>query len=1158
MLVIYATQRTVSKYMYEDCPLARQAAGAICFNGHANKYTGTNIPMQKCLKTPTTALFDPGVYNITWESLSDLRKDDLLALELKRQKKGASSTVGCIVSMKPHNYSVSQYIKSREVSDNVKTDAVNEELTPFVLEGYVSLNENSEEIPIKVDKGNSDCQRKYVKGQKKINYWYDRNARLRDFKPGDKVLVLFPMSGHALQARYHGPYVIESKLSDLNYFVKTPNSWFCESLCTGVIIEERNRQNELQNNDTREYHSGKTTFMSAFGSFKSKKIAIGAGVAIAGVVTIVALGLGLGLDAGNESVNINGTTNAIRHCPCEQVCAMRGNNYTCSCKDGYGLDNDGIHCLENTFNTNKTHTTMQRTLISHTQQPSVITTETTQYRNTAHQTDMHKTTLSQPWLTTPQTGKPSTIMSQTPFSSISIHQTDMTKTTMPRRTNPRSTIPQIFQSSTMTKTTLTNIPLHRTDMPETTMPKLTSPWFTTQPSTIMPQTSLPSITIQQTSMAETTTPKISHTWLTTPMTTHPSTFTPLTSPTSMHVQQTDIAETTMPKTTNLQTAWSTLQTTQPSLTALSTEQASSTSRTPLTRITEQNKEPNTSSTPIQLTMTTWPNTLVPQTQPGTNPSEAASTILRTTPKSITKDGTSLLTGSNERSSAYSTSILPQTTTFWTFFSRITTPDTSTPYGTKISSTGLYETTEGVTESVTTDELDLTTVATCPCEHMCDRIDDNWVCSCRSGYELTENLVNCTDVDECATGNATCEQNCTNTVGSYYCYCQEGMIVQDDNSSCNYDYDEVLRKSLLFYEAQRSGVLPDNNRIPWRGDSAVNDSTPDGKDLSGGYYDGKVGSVNGDHGYWGRAEDMTMDRPAYKVDEDNPGSDVVGGTAAAMAAIAFVFKDRDANYSATLVDHARELFTFADDFREKYSVSIPMAAKVYDSTGYMDEIIWAACWLYKATNEISYLDRAILLFNGESFLKPYAFGWNDVTVGYRAMLLQLTQNTDRHDASFKLGVTAKFLTEWLPGGSMPYTPKGLVFRDNWGSLRYATASAFIALTTAEAGVKTTAYRNWAKSQVDYVLGYTGRSFVVGYGVNPPVQPHHRGSSCPDEPAPCGAGYLGLAAPNPQVLYGAMVGGPGANDNYKDSRKDYFKNEVSLDFNAGFQSVVAEIS
>ena len=48
---------------------------------------------------------------------------------------------------------------------------------------------------------------------------------------------------------------------------------------------------------------------------------------------------------------------------------------------------------------------------------------------------------------------------------------------------------------------------------------------------------------------------------------------------------------------------------------------------------------------------------------------------------------------------------------------------------------------------------------------------------------------------------------------------------------NYDYKEVLEKSLLFYEAQRSGPLPDSNRIDWRSDSAVDDVPV------GGYYDG---------------------------------------------------------------------------------------------------------------------------------------------------------------------------------------------------------------------------------------------------------------------------------------------------------------------------------
>lgn len=56
------------------------------------------------------------------------------------------------------------------------------------------------------------------------------------------------------------------------------------------------------------------------------------------------------------------------------------------------------------------------------------------------------------------------------------------------------------------------------------------------------------------------------------------------------------------------------------------------------------------------------------------------------------------------------------------------------------------------------------------------------------------------------------------------------------SCAPYDYSEVLHKSILFYEAQRSGNLPENNRIPWRGDSALGDKGNDGEDLTGGWYD----------------------------------------------------------------------------------------------------------------------------------------------------------------------------------------------------------------------------------------------------------------------------------------------------------------------------------
>jgi hypothetical protein len=58
------------------------------------------------------------------------------------------------------------------------------------------------------------------------------------------------------------------------------------------------------------------------------------------------------------------------------------------------------------------------------------------------------------------------------------------------------------------------------------------------------------------------------------------------------------------------------------------------------------------------------------------------------------------------------------------------------------------------------------------------------------------------------------------------------------SAGNYNYSEVIGLSLLFYEAQRTGVLPSTNRIPWRGDSFVTDIGQNGEDLTGGYFDGK--------------------------------------------------------------------------------------------------------------------------------------------------------------------------------------------------------------------------------------------------------------------------------------------------------------------------------
>ena len=38
------------------------------------------------------------------------------------------------------------------------------------------------------------------------------------------------------------------------------------------------------------------------------------------------------------------------------------------------------------------------------------------------------------------------------------------------------------------------------------------------------------------------------------------------------------------------------------------------------------------------------------------------------------------------------------------------------------------------------------------------------------------------------------------------------------------YGEALTKTLLYFEAQRSGKLPSNQRVNWRGDSALRDGS----------------------------------------------------------------------------------------------------------------------------------------------------------------------------------------------------------------------------------------------------------------------------------------------------------------------------------------------
>lgn len=100
------------------------------------------------------------------------------------------------------------------------------------------------------------------------------------------------------------------------------------------------------------------------------------------------------------------------------------------------------------------------------------------------------------------------------------------------------------------------------------------------------------------------------------------------------------------------------------------------------------------------------------------------------------------------------------------------------------------------------------------------------------------------------------------------------------------------------------------------------------------------------------------------------------------------------------------------------------------------------------------------------------------------------------------------------------------------------------------------KNYFKSIIDYLKGENplGMSYIVGFSNTYPQQPHHRGSSCPAS-GTCDWNTFNSADPNPMILYGALVGGPSSTDTHNDARPDHESNEVTTDYNAGFQGVLA---
>nr|CAB3470187.1 unnamed protein product [Digitaria exilis] len=468
------------------------------------------------------------------------------------------------------------------------------------------------------------------------------------------------------------------------------------------------------------------------------------------------------------------------------------------------------------------------------------------------------------------------------------------------------------------------------------------------------------------------------------------------------------------------------------------------------------------------------------------------------------------------------------------------------------------------------------------------------------------------------------------------------------AAARHDYEDALHKSLLYFEAQRSGRLPHGQRVAWRDHSGLTDGLEQGVDLVGGYYDAgdhvkfglpmaftvtmlswslleygddvadagelahalesikwgtdyfikahtrpdelwaEVGDGDTDHYCWQRPEDMTTSRQAYKVDRDRPGSDVAGETAAAMAAASMVFRRHNPHYASLLLHHALQLFEFADKYRGKYDSSIAEVKSYYASvSGYHDELLWAALWLHRATGRAEYLDYVVdnaHEFGGTGWAIT-EFSWDVKYAGVQILATRLLLNgehsprhketLEKYRAKAEHYVCACLGRNANADANVERSPGGMLYVREWNNMQYVTSAAFLlsvysgylsssassdgataGVTCASGGEATAASAGevfaMARSQVDYVLGSNprGMSYLVGYGARFPARVHHRAASI--VPYKHSKEFIGCAqgfddwfvrkGANPNVVVGAIVGGPDRRDRFRDHRENYMQTEA----------------
>ena len=376
---------------------------------------------------------------------------------------------------------------------------------------------------------------------------------------------------------------------------------------------------------------------------------------------------------------------------------------------------------------------------------------------------------------------------------------------------------------------------------------------------------------------------------------------------------------------------------------------------------------------------------------------------------------------------------------------------------------------------------------------------------------------------------------------------------------------------------------------------------------------QVGDGDIDHAYWQLPQNDTMNRPAWFATPENPTTCNVANTAACLAINYLNFKDTDKEYAEKCLDYAKALYAFAEENPKDIADTTLGPDAYYVSSKWEDDYCFAACWLYLITKEESYLTTALTLL--DYYASPsYVYCWNDMWNGVNILLgiisdtyksgktyesnpnnlcdlameyITLNEKSPYLDVDF-WGMCAKGYCGYMEGKVGTITPQGYFWLNTWGSCRYNTAAQFTMLVydkynkgkdkwswDGHKPVADYTFTEWAKGQMEYILGkndttfletvpanagkdpdgkmstegakHGPRCYLTGFDENSAAYPHHRAASgltkCEDTEQQL------------YVLFGALCGGPDANDCHNDVTKDWIYNEVTIDYNAACPGAAA---